>query len=253
MPRKKKFLIDDDFIYDLPNSADHSARRIIDNSAIESAPAGLISIASIAALEKRIQELECEHMMHQLQIKASKSMARNNGAMIPSSTNASIQPATPGKNISSLDIKSGYDIKKQAPVLNEVSWPHGFLGQVQNITNIDPDKLSIEAFLYGYFVILLHMSRIMLRSMANDTYQVWCISYQLLIQYMFIHQTKTSTNKSDLGKTRQEFINICQTEEETQIKEDPRKYFNKELMNETESVSIHLCEKSDKVSNYQAK
>ena len=78
--------------------------------------------------------------------------------LISSSTNAFIQPATPGKNISSLDnIKSGYDIKKQAPVLNVVSWPHGFLGQVQNITNIGPDKLFIEAFLYGYFVILLHV------------------------------------------------------------------------------------------------
>ena len=54
--------------------------------------------------------------------------------------------------------KSGYDISCQAEVVNKVLWPHGFVSKLQQYTDIKPDNISMEAFFYGFFAILLQIN-----------------------------------------------------------------------------------------------
>ena len=55
------------------------------------------------------------------------------------------------------DLKSGYDTKCQMTCKQFVRWPHGHLGPIittMKDQDINPESISLEVFLYGYFMIL---------------------------------------------------------------------------------------------------
>lgn len=58
---------------------------------------------------------------------------------------------------SSLKLKSGYELKVQEPIKCQQLWPHGFLSKIRSHTNTDPDHLEMEAFMYGYTYIMIHL------------------------------------------------------------------------------------------------
>ena len=118
---------------------------------------------TIRALEQRINELECKHIMNHLQSTGNRSTAKTK---LPSNTPSMHSPASrevldvSPKNVrqersSQAACKSGYDIVNQAAVINRVMWPHGFLTKIQHLTQTKPEEISIEAFIFGYIEILL--------------------------------------------------------------------------------------------------
>ena len=52
-------------------------------------------------------------------------------------------------------LKSGFDVSSQVEIVKKVKWPHGFCNKIANFTNTTPENLSMEAFFYGFFEILL--------------------------------------------------------------------------------------------------
>ena len=57
----------------------------------------------------------------------------------------------------SKNFKSGYDISNQAIIVNKVNLPHGFISRLKNFTTTKLDQLSMEAFFYGYFSVLMQV------------------------------------------------------------------------------------------------
>ena len=105
-------------------------------------------------------------------------------------------------------LKSGYDMKNQAKILNEVRWPHGFLSKLQHVTNIKPDGLSIEAFVYGYMTILLqtkdeqemkgrlqHARQLMWHSLMHGWSSARSFHYQVLRELEMDNFTWADQNK----------------------------------------------------------
>ena len=173
-----------DFLFSSPHD-DRSAKKA-SVSSLE---------ATIKDLEQRIQEIESEQMVSS----ASKKVQELIGDRKPTFTLKDImegeqfnhtEEETDGKRST---LKSGYDMKNQAKILNEVQWPHGFLSKLQHVTNTKPDSLSIEAFVYGYITILLqtkdeqemkgrlqHAKQLMWHSLMHGWSSARAFHYQVL-------------------------------------------------------------------------
>ena len=140
--------------------------------------------ASINQLKNRIHELECERLLQQEVQKGTPKVIDEAGYKDPKDKVLSLKDilqqsefvdepymlegsAYSGKQIDTRDraitkpfvkyLKSGYEMKSQEEVINHILWPHGFLNKLQNITDTNPDSLSMDAFMYGYASILLQM------------------------------------------------------------------------------------------------
>ena len=103
-----------------PSSDACKITKSLDNQDKQTSPSKMAK-GTVEALEKRIQELECEQMVAQLK-------ARSKASSIKASTADSITLVQQGSDTTSIgkEIKSGFDIKNQAKIVNIVFWPHCF-------------------------------------------------------------------------------------------------------------------------------
>ena len=114
-----------------------------------------------------------------------------NIAHSPNMATAGAAPSVPVS--SSKNLKSGYELKVQEEVRQIVLWPHGFLSKLQNITDIRPEHLQLDAFMYGYASILLqakdtleisgrlqHLQQVMWHSILHDWKSARDFHYQVM-------------------------------------------------------------------------
>jgi hypothetical protein len=158
--------------------------------------------STMVALEKRIQELECEQLMDHMKLRAVDNPAGHTTRTprapftfrdITNATSTSPIPDSKQGKHSTDALKSGYDIKNQAPVVRSVGWPHGYLAQIQNIVSTKPDELTFEAFFFGYISILLqrldpaehhgrlqHAKQVLIHSMRHGWQSARAFHYQIV-------------------------------------------------------------------------
>jgi len=163
--------MDSDFVYDVANSQTISPSFMSteNNSNQNIGSANSQDFANmLATLECRIAELELEKVQTSKSRKPEKMSMQDIRDTIGQQAdvrqlNLPIfdELPTAGQQVPNFfseetdgKLKSGYELKTQFKITKEVLWPHAHLGQMQHLCSTNPDELSLEIFMYGYFTIL---------------------------------------------------------------------------------------------------
>ena len=167
--RSSKKVVDHDFIYEKPLDKHKKSAPLLNSEFyknVDNVECMGKLVELINTLESRIAELELDRsrlpldktinkssMQEIRQAVGKKADVRELGLPIfpPISQDDQKQQDF---NSSSAGKKSGYELKSQLKVQRDVLWPHAHTGPIEHICNVKPDNLSLEAFMFGFFMIL---------------------------------------------------------------------------------------------------